>query len=134
MLLQSYNLFHRKVYKKHPFYYCYYIIRYIFESKVQLNFLNNQYYRKEYYFHIAIYLFFNYASKKQKQPNYIYNKRCSFEHLLSIHKISIYLYSSQLFTGISFKSILQNARINALARRAFVIRGILWSIAARRIL
>ncbi len=45
-----------------------------------------------------------------------------------------YLYSSQLFTGTSAISSLQKARIKALAKRAFVIRGILWSIAARRIL
>ena len=45
-----------------------------------------------------------------------------------------YLNSSQLLTGIEATSILQNERMNALARRALVMSGILWSIAARRIL
>ena len=45
-----------------------------------------------------------------------------------------YLNSSQLFIGMSFTSIVQNALMNALARRAFVINGMLRSIAARRIL
>ena len=59
----------------------------------------------------------------------IYNK----PHMLcGAYYIIVYLYSSQLFTGISFTSILQNAFINALAKRAFVMSGMLWSIAARR--
>lgn len=47
---------------------------------------------------------------------------------------SHYLNSSQLLTGIVLTSILQNARMKALASRALVMSGILWSIAARRIL
>lgn len=45
-----------------------------------------------------------------------------------------YLYSSQLLIAISSIVIVQNAWIKALAKRAFVTRGIFRSTAARRIL
>ena len=45
-----------------------------------------------------------------------------------------YLYSSQALIAKSSGVMVQKALINALARRAFVINGILRSIAARRIL
>ena len=48
-----------------------------------------------------------------------------------IHKL-YYLYSDQLLMTMSSVLILQNAWINALARRALVINGIFRSMAARR--
>lgn len=43
-----------------------------------------------------------------------------------------YLYSCQLLIWISFWFMWQNASMNALARRALVINGMLWSMAPRR--
>ena len=45
-----------------------------------------------------------------------------------------YLYSSQLLMAMSSMVMVQNALINALAKRALVIKGIFKSMAARRIL
>lgn len=42
------------------------------------------------------------------------------------------LYSCQLLIGMSSSPIWQNAWMNALARRAFVMSGMLWSMAPRR--
>ena len=50
-------------------------------------------------------------------------------------RISVsYLYSSQLLIAMSSMLMVQNALMNALARRALVISGIFRSMAARRIL
>lgn len=56
------------------------------------------------------------------------------QHLQTANAILIayYSYSCQLLIWMSPRPVSQNASMKAEARRAFVISGILWSMAARR--
>gem|GEM_PF-4726382 len=92
----------------------------------------------------------NMHKQKRKHARLLYHKTCMFSYFLKnqvnseccyfSNSISLlfvfqnYLYSSQLLIAISSIVIVQNALINALAKRALVISGIFRSIAARRIL
>ena len=77
------------------------------------------------------------APNKNTEINAVYQKSgkpFGFPLLQSFIEQTIYLYSCQLLIWISSSFISQNASIKALARRALVINGMLWSMAPRRIL
>ena len=67
---------------------------------------------------------------KKETPSLV----CQRESLLNIYTAkAVYLYSCQLLIWISLSFSSQNASMKALAKRALVINGMLWSIAPRRI-
>ena len=63
-----------------------------------------------------------------------FSTRWKKDFLFMVWFVCDYLYSSQLLMAMSSMLIEQKALINALAKRAFVMRGMFKSIAARRIL